>query len=444
MKIMKNRKPIWKFFKNILLLSSIRRKPFKLENTFNQNVSILILGSIVVQAIPILVMPILTRLYSTSDFGVFAYFTAITAIIGVAITGRLELAINLPKLRSHAELILSTAIWITFFLSLLLSFFVYSFSSEIKYFTLIEDNMVIFYLLPLCAFVLGVRQSFLYMMNREKLFAKIAINNVSQSISSNLSQVIIGFFSLLPFGLIIGQLFGQVISTLYLTKSIMVRKKLYVPSSNYGRLRYILYRYKRFPIYLVPAHGINTIVGFLPIFLLGHNYSTEIVGIYMITHKALAIPVAFIATSVGDVFRQAASEAYATKKECVEIYVSTFKKLLMLAIIPFSIIIISAPYIFPFLFGQEWAAAGRLAQILAPMYFVQFVVSPMSTMFVIAEKQKLDLLWQIIFLFVVTACFTISATYLDWFYAMAIMAVSYIFMYVINGCLTFKMSQGKL
>ena len=45
-----------------------------LTNKFNQNVAILLVGTVMSQAIPIAISPILTRIYSPSYFGLFAFY----------------------------------------------------------------------------------------------------------------------------------------------------------------------------------------------------------------------------------------------------------------------------------------------------------------------------------------------------------------------------------
>ena len=47
------------------------------ENAFSRNVVTLMTGSSVAQAIPIAISPILTRIYSPQDFGLFAVFIAV-------------------------------------------------------------------------------------------------------------------------------------------------------------------------------------------------------------------------------------------------------------------------------------------------------------------------------------------------------------------------------
>ena len=69
----------------------------KPKSEFSQNVLTLMTGTTIAQAIPIAISPILTRIYTPEDFGLYALFLAITSIFGSIANGRYELAIMLPK-----------------------------------------------------------------------------------------------------------------------------------------------------------------------------------------------------------------------------------------------------------------------------------------------------------------------------------------------------------
>jgi O-antigen/teichoic acid export membrane protein len=96
-------------------------KKLKPKSEFSRNVLTLMTGTTIAQAIPIAISPILTRIYTPEDFGVFALYMAIAAIISVVSTGRYEMAIMLPKRNEDVNaivkliLILLSSISIFFF-----------------------------------------------------------------------------------------------------------------------------------------------------------------------------------------------------------------------------------------------------------------------------------------------------------------------------------------
>lgn len=73
------------------------------KSEFNKNVTTLFTGTVIAQAIPIAISPILSRLYSPDEFGVWALYVSLVMFFSVFSTGRYQFAIMLPKekKRSH-------------------------------------------------------------------------------------------------------------------------------------------------------------------------------------------------------------------------------------------------------------------------------------------------------------------------------------------------------
>ena len=100
-----------------------RLKP---KSEFARNVLTLMTGTTIAQAIPIAISPILTRIYTPEDFGIFALYMSMASILSVVATGRYELAIMLPKKDEDAINIVALSLIISFlvsFIALLIVFF---------------------------------------------------------------------------------------------------------------------------------------------------------------------------------------------------------------------------------------------------------------------------------------------------------------------------------
>ena len=61
---------------------------FKIKSDFIKNILELATGTSIAQFIPILISPILTRIYTPEDFGLFALFIAITVMFGSIANGK--------------------------------------------------------------------------------------------------------------------------------------------------------------------------------------------------------------------------------------------------------------------------------------------------------------------------------------------------------------------
>ena len=132
---------------------------FKPKSEFSSNVLTLMTGTTIAQAIPIAISPILTRIYTPEDFGMFALYMSMATIISVIATGRYELAIILPEKDEDAINIMMLSIGITFLVSLITLLIIFIFNAQI---TLLFGNPNIsqwLYFVPLTIVLTGVYQA---------------------------------------------------------------------------------------------------------------------------------------------------------------------------------------------------------------------------------------------------------------------------------------------
>ena len=183
---------------------------------FSKNVITLMTGTMLAQALPIAISPILTRLYSPDDFGAFALFMSITSIFGAIITARYELSIMLPKLNSDAANLVVLSLSIAFSLSIILLIVVFVFNDQIVSFLGNTDLKNWLYFIPLSVLLTGVYQSLNYWSNRNKKYKRLASAKVIQSSMKGGATTGFGFLNIGAMGLVFGSIIGQLFSTIFL------------------------------------------------------------------------------------------------------------------------------------------------------------------------------------------------------------------------------------
>jgi len=67
------------------------------KNKLFKNFAILMTGTGLAQLMPELTSPVLTRLYSQEDFGLFATYAAIVSVLTILATAQYDIAIMMPK-----------------------------------------------------------------------------------------------------------------------------------------------------------------------------------------------------------------------------------------------------------------------------------------------------------------------------------------------------------
>ena len=115
------------------------------DSSLVKNSFILILGTSIAQFLPLIIYPILARLYSPDDFGFLATLTAITSILCVISTGKYESAILIADNETKSINLIALVFAVSLIVLLLISIFVCLFIGSIKDFLGIEKSG--FYLL---------------------------------------------------------------------------------------------------------------------------------------------------------------------------------------------------------------------------------------------------------------------------------------------------------
>jgi len=220
----------------------------KPKSEFSRNVLTLMTGTTIAQAIPIAISPILTRIYTPKDFGVFSLFIAITSIFGSIANGRYELAIMLPKKDEDAINIFALGFIITIAISLFLLLLVILFQDN---FVEILKNKEIggwLYFVPVAVFFTGLFNVLNYFNNRRKNYKDIANATILKSIVLSIVQLSIGFMKQGVSGLISGQLLSQFAANTKLLKNILKDKAL-ISKISKVKIIALAKRYKDFPNY---------------------------------------------------------------------------------------------------------------------------------------------------------------------------------------------------
>ena len=413
-----------------------------LKSEFIRNVVTLITGTTVANVLPIAAAPILTRIFTPKDFGLFAFYFSTVTILAVFTTARYELAITLPKKKNYAYQIVILSWVISTVVSLLILLFVWLFEKKIA--ELINNSAItnLLYLIPLSTFLTGIYQSLYYWFNREKDFKRMSFSSIFKNSTILFFQICFGFLSKLSvLGLILGQLIGQILGTLYMGQK-FIKSTRHIFKPNRLKQFALAKRYINFPKFLLLAHTMNATTRQLPVILFNTLFNSTIAGFYFVVQRVIGFPVTIISIAIGDVFKQQASEAYAERGECLDEYKNTFKKLLVISLLSFGIFIFIAPDLFAIIFGESWRVAGEYSQILTPMFLLRFISNPLSNMFVIAEKQKIELFLQIGLLFAVGSSFLIGYIFEDDILAIFLLSTANTLIYSINTLLTWKFAKG--
>jgi len=333
-------------------------------------------GTAVAQVLGIVFVPILTRIYPPDIYGTLAVFTSLLSLLIVASSLGYEITLPLPEKDDDAEYLLILSFFIICILTIILFVvltFLGDFLAGIFHF---EFNKPYYWLFCLGFFGISVYQILTFWTLRSKDYMTITRTRIAQSISGSVSKIILGILAFGSLGLICGELIGRIVGIGTLGRTIIPRIWVTLHDFDVTKVRTLAHRYRKFPIFSLPASFINQISLQVPTLIIAGMFGFQVVGLYSLTYSMLVLPVSFISSSIGQVFLGESSEVFRHRSgEILALYQDTTKKLFLFgAPIIFTGAIIS-PLIFPLIFGSAWKDAGMFSLPLSIMVVGQFVVA---------------------------------------------------------------------
>ena len=354
-------------------------------------------GTGIAQIIMVCSIPILTRIYSPENFGVFSVFLSLSAIIGVISTGRYDIAAVLPKKNSEALNVFRVAILfcVSTFLFSLIIFGLLFIWEPLPYPTLYQICIWI----PIGILLHGLLSSYSLYSNRLKKYYIMTKSRVLSSITTAIVSISLGFWGFGFLGLIVGKVSGQALEILFLHFGIKKDLKGLFEHIELKSLKHTTYKYINFLKFSTAEALLNTGFKQIPVVLLSSFFGNAASGHFGVAQSALSKPTGILSGSVSSVFFEKAVSLNNSSPTQLKSFFLKNLKTLTIIIIPVSIFaMLFSPTLFAFVFGEAWRTSGVFAAWLMPYVAVTFVKAPLSSMIDIKNQLKKNLIFESSFL----------------------------------------------
>lgn len=365
-----------------------------IRKDFFKNVLTLMSGTAIAQLISFLAIPVLSRLFTPEEFGIFAVYFSLSSILAAISAGRYELAIMLPKKDLNAYHLFVVSFWFVIIISVLSFIIILIFSRSVSEILEIQNYKYLIFLVPVSVFLLGTFKIFNNWFSRFKSFKSIALSKVAKTGTAVSSKIGFGFLSFNTIGLVFGEIIGQFFSVFVL----LIKNRKLAPFKRFKINRTILKKEmkenKNFPFFSMPMAFLNSISVNILVYVLTIIFNTTIVGLYSQANKVINYPLSFISSSFTTVFYQKLTQT----KNKVTLYLYSYLLSFISALFILFPIIFWGKEIFSFVLGKEWAFSGEIAKLLIPVAVAGFATRNVSVVFSFLKLQQITLIWQILFL----------------------------------------------
>lgn len=368
-----------------------------LNKPFVKNVIVVATGTASAQAVTMAFSPVITRLYGPETFGVLGVFMAMVGIISPLAALTYPTAIVLPKSDREAKGLMKISIYIACLIATLTSILLFLLNKQIVSLFKIEAIAPFLYLVPIVivfAAFLQVAQQWLIRTKEFRVTAKVTFIN---AMILNSAKASVGLFYPIASVLVILSTLGSALNAIMLiigTRS--AKHNMFGNSMSLKLLRTIAEKYKDFPLFRAPQVFINAISQSLPILLLSSFFGPASAGLYSISRTVLIMPITLIGKSVGDVLYPRLTEAKEKDENFTRLIVIATLSLSAVGLIPFGTVVVFGSWLFEFVFGSEWSAAGDYAKWLALWLFFRFVSRPSIIAIPILNLQGRFLVYEIV------------------------------------------------
>ena len=380
---------------------------------FTTNVLKLVSGSVIAQALGILLVPIITRLYAPGDYGAFQVFLSISSILAVLSCLSYHFAIMLPKEDEDSANIVTLCIVLVSIISVVSGGVFILFSGWVG--DVLNTPGISQYLifLPVVVFLNGLFVVVNYWLSRRVRFGALATGRVANSVSSKFVQIGTGVGSASPLGLILGLIAGYGAALLVMLRGIREDLSLFRKAVSFDGIKRMATRYRRFPLFTSWSTVANSVSLQVAPLMLASFFNPAIVGFYGMAHMIVNMPMSLIGSATGQVFFQKASEEMNRTGSVKTVVREVHQRLVSIGIFPILILMIIGEELFALVLGAQWGTAGGYARILAPWLLLVFIASPLSTIFSVLERQTIGLAFNLMVLFSRIAVLYVGGIYGD-------------------------------
>jgi O-antigen/teichoic acid export membrane protein len=380
------------------------------QGKFLHNLSIIMTGTAIAQLLGLVMMPVVSRLFTPADFGIFGTFYTVVGVWGAVITLGYNQAVVLPKHKEEALNLFVVACLSVALITVLTVVFVVLFPVEVQH-LLKAPSRGFLPLFFVAIVVMGLTYCLEAWCTRTSAFKSLAVSQVVRMVSAVGLWIALGFGHMGALGLVLGLVCGDFLASINLGRACKADLKEGSVFLAWSKIKELAREYRDFPLYASPRGLMIALSEGLPVILLGYFYGIGVAGAYAFGVRILQTPMNFISAPLCRVVLQRSSEIHNQDDDLFPFYIKGTVVLMAVILVPAMILFIWAPQIFSWIFGAEWREAGIYARWLILWISMIFIKLPAITCATILRQQRNLLLYQCVILFSIATILIMGGLY---------------------------------
>lgn len=359
-------------------------------------------GAMAGQALAILSLPLITRLYTPDQLGMFQVMLAFCNMLGVIGALCFERALLLKIGPVHVAVLGRLCLWVIVGMTLL------SVPLYLGFAHLVPAAPLWIAGAPVVGIVAALTLSRgLFLLRYTQTLAEGNMRRASlavflKDLARILARIGLGLSALNPIGLFVAAVVDWT-SGLFLVKPQDPKPHAHLPRFP---LRALWRRYRQYPMFYAPAAALTTLVAQMPLLLLSSLYSAREAGLYALAFLLLDRPGRILAKAGGDILMQRMAHAKAAQARR-----NVLHKTALLSSLTFLALLIIAGLTWALagpLLGRDWVTTGLLAFACLPHVLALFLSDLSIGLFAARAQSKTGLLRQILAAVILVISFALA------------------------------------
>ena len=381
-------------------------------------------SSILMYILPIFVTPILSRIYNPDSFGEWGVFSSMLTIFNIVIfLGYENALIKSTDKDEIVNLSFLCFLILTITTTILGLVFIIGKNFGFSFFVDFPEKRLFFLCLP----IFGVHTLLFNIGNWKEKYLILSISSVVLGLSQALFRIIFGEIDITFNGLILGTLFAQLVTVIFMSFFLVpLRFSKSEISTSFSLIKKCAIRYKKFPLYDAPAYLLSFSAFNLPVVILSLFFSKAQIGCYSIILQLLMMPMSFVGSAMSRVYYKQIALAGSGRLDTIQnSTLSVLKIVAPIAVLPMLFLSVGGDKLIVLFLGEKWLDSGNIALCLALWSFPTLLTQPLLPLYRVLNKQNTLLKYNVMY-FIMSISSIVLGTYLlsDLYSVLLVYAIS--------------------
>lgn len=404
---------------------------FSIPNLYLKNLYWQASGNSLAQLVNILSMPVITRLFTPGEMGLFGLALQYVSLLTILISFRFEHLIIWPKEDRDAQ---HFAKFVLKFGALACLTWTFLLATTAPILPIESEFHIWLLLMPIVAYTIITSQALQQIDQRSSNFKLSGISELLNRCTNNSLAILSGIISFGGLSLIIAVGIGQFSKSLIFRSHFGLFRGSFIKDIRDALTAARALRLYRLNLSLIFSHLMLSVTTVIPLSYIAFEWGEARVGQISLVFSTLALPTALFGNAVGQVFYQQSAKQFAQNRPFDELLFSNLKMLLLIGIPCFTIVHFFGPFLYTLVFGAPWAEAGRIASYYSIAAALSFFTTPFDRSGIIVNAWWYGSAWHfarlITTISVVGVSWIFEITFWDFIY---LLIVQISVMYLIDG-----------